>query len=105
LPITTWWENKGVAPVYKDYKFAVRLKNQEKTEILVTSAYLPGWLPGDIVHDEILFIPHDMPPGTYQLEIAIVSPVSYEPRVKLAIAGVNKDGWYPMGEILVQNNN
>ena len=60
---------------------------------------------GDIVHDEIIYIPHDMPTGTYQLEIAIVSPVSYEPRVKLAIAGVNEDGWYPMGEILVLNNN
>jgi hypothetical protein len=105
LPVTSWWENKGVAPIYKDYKFAVRLKNRERTEILVTSAYLPGWLPGDIVHDEILYIPYDMPAGTYQLEIAIVSPVSYEPRVKLAIAGVNEDGWYPMGEILVQNNN
>jgi hypothetical protein len=105
LPVTSWWENKGVAPIYKDYKFAVRLKNRERTEILVTSAYLPGWLPGDIVNDEILYIPYDMPAGTYQLEIAIVSPVSYEPRVKLAIAGVNEDGWYPMGEILVKNNN
>jgi len=105
LPITSWWENKGVAPIYKDYKFAVRLKNQEKTEILITDAYLSGWLPGDVVHDEILYIPHDMPTGTYKIEIAIVSPVSYEPRVKLAIAGVNDDGWYPMGDIIVQNNN
>ncbi len=105
LPITSWWENKGVAPIYKDYKFVVRLKNPERTEILSTCAYLPGWLPGDIVHDEILYIPHDMPAGTYKLEIAIVSPVSYEPGVKLAIAGVNENGWYPMGEILVQNNN
>jgi len=105
LPVTSWWENKGVAPIYKDYKFAVRLKNPERTEILSTCAYLPGWLPGDIVHDEILYIPHDMPTGAYQLEIAIVSPVSYEPRVKLAIAGVNEDGWYPLGKILVRNNN
>jgi hypothetical protein len=105
LTITSWWENKGVAPIYKDYKFAVRLKNAERTEILSTCAYLPDWLPGDIVHDEILYLPHDMPTGTYQLEIAIVSPVSYEPRVKLAITRVNEDGWYPMGKILIQNNN
>jgi hypothetical protein len=105
LPITSWWENKGVAPIYKDYIFAVRLKSPERTEILSTCAYLPGWLPGDIVHDEILYIPHDMATGTYQLEIAIVSAVSYEPRVKLAITGVNEDGWYPMGKILVRNNN
>jgi hypothetical protein len=102
LPITTWWENKGVAPIYKDYKFAVRLKNHDETEIFITSAYLPGWLPGDIVHDEILYIPHDLPAGSYKIEIAVVAPVSYEPRVKLAISGINDDGWYPMGEIVIQ---
>ena len=101
LPITTWWENRGVAPIYKDYKFAVRLSNVKETKIFVTSAYLPDWLPGDIVHDEILYIPHGMQPGNYNIEIAIVSPVSFEPRVKLAIAGINEDGWYPLGEIIV----
>jgi hypothetical protein len=105
LPVTSWWENKGVAPIYKDYKFVIRLKNAETTEILSTSAYLPGWLPGDIVHDEILYIPHNMPAGTYQVEIAIVAPVTFEPRVKLAIEGVNDEGWYPMGEIVLQDYN
>ncbi len=102
LSITSWWENKGVAPIYKDYKFAVQLKNKDWTEIFITSAFLPDWLPGDIVHDEILYIPNDMPVGTYQIEIAIVSPVSFEPRVKIAIDGINTDGWYPMGEIIVR---
>jgi hypothetical protein len=103
LPITTWWENKGVAPIYKDYKFAVRLRNEKETKLFVTCANLTDWLPGDIVHDEILYIPHDMQPGNYNIEIAIVSPASYEPRVKLAIAGINEDGWYPLGEIIVMD--
>lgn len=104
LPITSWWENKGVAPLYKEYRLAVRLKNAEKTEILITSAKLPEWLPGDVVHDEVLFIPLGVPAGKYSLEIAIVSPVTYEPRVKLGIAGVNEEGWYPMGQIDVREN-
>jgi len=104
LPVTTWWENKGVAPLYRDYKFAVRLRNAERTEIMITSAHLPDWMPGDIVHDEILYLPYSMPPGNYNIEVAIVDPVSYEPRVKLAIAGKKDDGWYSLGEILVQNN-
>ncbi|BBE20203.1 hypothetical protein AQPE_4394 [Aquipluma nitroreducens] len=104
LRITSWWENKGVAPIYKDYKFALRIKNTEKTVILSTSANILNWFPGDIVHDENLYIPHDMPVGTYELEIAIVSPVSYEPKVKLAIDGVNEDGWYPMGKIEIKEN-
>ena len=43
-----------------------------------------------------------MPSGDYQLELAIVDPVAFDPRVKLAIKGVSKDGWYSMGKIRVQ---
>jgi hypothetical protein len=93
-----------VAPIYKDYKFAIRLKNPQRTQVLSTCADLLTWLPGDIVYDENLYIPFDMPVGTYQLEIAIVSPVSFEPRVRLAISGVTKEGWYPMGKIEVKDN-
>ena len=103
LSFTSLWENIGVAPIYKEYKFALRLKNSQRTLILPTNASLQTWLPGDIVHDETLFVPLDIPVGKYQLEIAIVSPVSFEPRIKLAISGVNNDGWYPMGDILVKD--
>jgi hypothetical protein len=104
LSVSTIWENVGVAPIYKDYKFAVRLKNEGKTLVLPTSALLQTWLPGDIVHEENLFIPVDFPEGIYDLEIGIVSPVSFEPRVKLAIEGRAADGWYPMGKITVSKN-
>ena len=46
-----------------------------------------------------------MPEGAYQIEVAVVEPVTYKPAVKIAIEGMNKDGWYPMGEISVKNNN
>ncbi|MFC4221265.1 DUF4832 domain-containing protein [Flagellimonas marina] len=101
IPMTSWWENKGVAPIYKDYKFAVRLKNSKHTEVFFTSADIRNWLPGDIVFDEKLYVPLDTPTGEYQVEIAIVDPVAQNPRVKLAIEGVNSEGWYPMGKILV----
>ncbi len=103
LSFTSLWENIGVAPIYKEYKFALRLKNSQRTLVLPTTANLLTWVPGDIVHDETLFIPFDIPIGKYQLEIAIVSPVSFEPRIKLAISGAAEDGWYPMGDILVQD--
>jgi hypothetical protein len=53
--------------------------------------------------DVKLYVPYVMPEGIYQFEIAIVSPVSNEPRVKLAIAGRKEDGWYPLGKITVQD--
>jgi hypothetical protein len=101
--ITSWWENKGVAPIYKDYIFSIRLKSENMIEILDTSANIRAWLPGDIVFDEKLYIPYDLAEGDYEVEIAIVDPVAHVPRVKLAIEGVNKDGWYPMGKIKVKN--
>jgi len=104
LSFTSLWENIGVAPIYKDYKLAIRLKNSKRTQVLSTCADLLTWMPGDIVYDETLYIPFDIPTGTYQLEIAIVSPVSYEPRVKLAIDGRKEDGWYAMGEIEVKDH-
>lgn len=103
MAITSWWENKGVAPIYKDYRLALRLINPEKVEILPACVDIKTWLPGDIVYDDIFYIPHDMPVGKYQLQIAIVSPVNLEPMVKLAIDGINKEGWYPMGEIQVRD--
>jgi len=104
LSFTSLWENIGCAPIYKDYKLAIRLRNAQKTLILPASVDLREWLPGDIVCDEKVFIPHDTPLGKYQIEIAIVAPVSLEPRVKLAIEGKTNDGWYSIGEIEVREN-
>jgi len=104
LSFTSLWENVGVAPIYKDYQLAVRLRNAQKTIVLPTEENIREWLPGDVVCDEKLFIPYDAPLGKYQLEIAIVAPVSFEPRVKLAIEGKTNDGWYSMGEIEIKES-
>jgi len=96
------WENIGVAPIYKDYKLAVRLRSEQKTIILPTAADMRDWLPGDIQYDEKLYVPFDAPLGKYRVEIAVVAPVSYEPRVKLAIDRKTDDGWYYMGEIEIK---
>ena len=102
LSFTSLWENVGVAPIYKDYQLVVRLRNAQKTITLPVNANIREWLPGDIVCDDKLYIPYDTPLGKYQLEIAIVAPASYEPRVKLAIEGKTSDGWYSMGEIEIR---
>lgn len=103
LPILALMENIGVAPIYKDFRFAVRLKGTHRTLVLPTSADPRQWLPGDNVHLQDLFIPHDLPPGEYALEVGLVSPDSWQPKVKLAIAGVNSEGWYPLGHIEVKH--
>ena len=101
LAITSWWENKGVAPIYKEYLLAIRLINKNKTVILPTNADIQTWLPGDSLHEEKLYIPRDMPIGDYQIEVGLISPVTFKPKVKLAIRGLNKEGWYPVGEVKI----
>jgi len=102
LSITSWWENKGVAPCYHKFPLCIRLKNGEKTTILPTKADIRTWLPGDNLHDEDLVIPADLPSGKYELSIGILDKEGNYPKVQLAISGKDPDGWYPMGEIEIQ---
>jgi hypothetical protein len=101
LVFTSWWENKGVAPCYRRYPLALRLKGASATEVLVTAADIRDWLPGDAICDDAVSVPAAMPAGDYELAIALLDPAARRPAVKLAIAGVDPGGWYPLGRIVV----
>jgi hypothetical protein len=103
LPFTSWWENKGVAPCYRDFPLALRLVGEQHTEVLLTDADIPSWLPGDALYDDRVFLPRNLPEGEYELQLGIVDRQTREPRVRLAIEGRNDDGWYPMGTITVED--
>jgi hypothetical protein len=98
---TTWWENKGVAPCYKDFVMAFRLKSGGKEEIIITGASVKDWMPGDIVYDNSFFIPADFSLGACEVQVAIVDKLKPEPRVNLAIEGKQADGWYLLGKIII----
>jgi hypothetical protein len=102
LEFTSWWENKGVAPCYRQFPLALRLKNASRAEVLVTGADIRGWLPGDNLYDSAVFLPADMPPGEYDLDIGLLDPQTRQPKVKLAIAGRLQDGWYRLGKVTVK---
>jgi hypothetical protein len=99
LTFTTWWENLGVAPCYKNFTMAVKIRNANREFVFVTEADLLDWLPGDIVHDDSFFIPADFPVGVANVQVAIIDKLNFEPRVKLAIEGRQDDGWYQLGTI------
>ncbi len=44
-------------------------------------------------------VPQNLAAGEYDLELAILDLDLKMPKVKLAIAGVTADGWYPLGKI------
>ncbi len=101
LEFTSWWENKGVAPSYKPWPLALRLKGAGRAEVFVTGADIREWLPGDAVFDSAVFVPAGMPSGEYDLAIALLDPHTRQPKVKLAIAGMEADGWYTLGKVKV----
>lgn len=102
LAFTTWWENKGVAPSYRAFPLALRLKNGAGEQIMLTGADIRTWLPGDVVYDDAVFVPRALAAGRYDLDIAIVEESTRQPKVKLAIAGVKPDGWYALGSIEIR---
>ncbi len=99
LEFSTWWENKGVAPSYRASPVALRLSGPQHTEIIVTRADIREWLPGDAIYEDSIRLPAGLRAGWYDLSIGILDPETRQPKVKLAIAGMTPDGWYPLGRI------
>ena len=99
LAFTTWWENKGVAPCYKDFVMAIRLKTSGREAVFFTDANIKEWLPGDIIYDNAIFVPADFLLGVCDVQVAIVDKIKHVPRVNLAIEGRCSDGWYNLGKL------
>jgi hypothetical protein len=102
LGLTCWWENKGVAPCYHPFRLALRLSSADRSIVLPTDADIRTWLPGDSLFDGAVALPAATPPGPYDLAIGILDQRSDQPRVKLAIAGVDAEGWYKLGTVRVE---
>jgi len=110
LNFTSWWENKGVAPIYHKYPLALRLRNDQNSRALLTNVDIRDWMPGDNLYNDNVLIPNDMPPGDYELELALIEPVRVvgeeaKPAVSLAIDKRTDQGWYSLGKITVKNHN
>ena len=70
--------------------------------MLPSEADIRRWLPGGTVNDRAAFVPADATPDEYDLSIGVLDPATRAPKLKLAIAGVEPDGWYQLGKITVQ---
>jgi hypothetical protein len=101
LRSTSWWENKGVAPCYHPFRLALRLKNGDRRVVLPVAADIRTWLPGDSLVDGAVQVPAGTTPGLYDLQVGILEEKSERPKVKLAITGIDPEGWYPMGQVRV----
>jgi hypothetical protein len=105
ITVTMKWENKGIAPPYRDYRIAFRLKDSEEISraVIVTDSSILGWLPGEKDISINCELPDDLPPGNYALETGLVFHSSVEHTVPIANIGRTSDGWLKVGSIKVKN--
>ncbi|MGQ9732804.1 MAG: DUF4832 domain-containing protein [Candidatus Zipacnadales bacterium] len=101
LQLSMEWENIGVAPPYHDHMIAIRLEPQSggRPTVLSTEESIKGWLPGKHTIETTVSVPVHLPPGTYDLALGIVDPAGNTPRIRLAIAGRDQQGWYPLSKV------
>jgi hypothetical protein len=100
-PIHMWWLSGGVAPVYRPYDLAVELLGANATAVIKLPVDVRKWLPGDSVYDGPIYIPANLSPGGYRLRVALLDPRTEQPAIKLAIEGGQPDGWYDVGQVVV----
>lgn len=100
-PISMWWFNAGVAPVYYDYELAIQLHSPKGLATIPLPVDVKTWLPGDAVFEDTVFIPFSLSPGLYRFRLALLDPRTSLPAIQLAFSGRQPDGWYDLGEIRV----
>ena len=122
LDVSMQWHNVGSAPCYQPYRVAYRLTGPDGSHhVVVGPTTVRNWLPGSIelftadfpenvpdlplgethdVHDSIT-LPADLAPGDYTLAIGVVGEKSETPIVRLAIAGRDSNGWYPLSTLKI----
>jgi hypothetical protein len=101
-PVSLWWLNKGVAPVYQEHWLAFELRAEGAAAQIRTSADPRKWLPGDALFESSVYIPETLKPGSYRLRVALLDARTGEPAIKLANEGRQPDGWYDIGEVRVE---
>jgi len=88
-------DNRGVAPIYRPYKFALRFVQNGRESIVKFNADIRRWLPDFSFEKEMLSLPESLQPGKARVDGAIVDEGG-NPRVKLAIAETDAKGWHPL---------
>lgn len=101
MPIHMWWRNAGVAPIYREYTLALDLLSASGRAVLHVPANLTEWLPGDAVVDRSLYVPEDLPSGTYKVRVGMLDPQTGRPAIRLGMEGRREDGWYEVGSVTI----
>jgi hypothetical protein len=98
----SWIENTGVAPLYRKYDFALRLRQSDHEEIItLKDVDSRTWLPGDAIIDASVQLPVSIKPGYVHLAAGLIDPTTREARVRFAAKENFSDRWLSLGGIEV----
>ncbi len=98
----TWIENVGVAPIYREYAFALRFRqNSQEIVHILDDVDIRGWLPGDAWIEQRVRLPEAIKPGVVQLAAGLVRRDTKQPRVRFAVEEQFPEGWVDLGGIEV----
>lgn len=96
----SWIENTGVAPIYRPYVAALRLRHGSYSFIHpLKGVDIRTWLPGDAWLDAAVPIPSDCPPGMTELSLGLIDPRTAKPRVSFSNRENFSDRWLRLGDI------
>jgi hypothetical protein len=87
-------DNKGVAPIYRPYQFALRFSQGTNHQIVPLKQDIRAWLPDYSSFEESFAFPRQLKRGEVKVSCGIIH--DGKPVVRLAIKAVDKDGWHPL---------
>jgi hypothetical protein len=96
VPVTI--DNKGVAPIYRAYRFALRFSQGGRHHVVRFKQDIRKWLPDFTAFRERIVFPPGLRPGVAKVACSIVNDAG-RPVVRLAIKAIDADGWHPLTHI------
>jgi hypothetical protein len=92
-----WIENVGVAPIYRRYELALRLRQDDKEHLIpLGHVDIRKWLPGDACLVEKVLLPAGLRPGWAELSIGLIDPKTKQAKVSFANREMYSDRWLPL---------
>ena len=100
LHFEAWIENVGVAPIYRRYDFAVRLRQGDRQAVVpLTDEDIRTWLPGDAYVSRDIALPEGFDRGWVQVAAALVDPETHEAKIDFAVRERFPDRWVDLGGV------
>jgi len=97
-PFKVWIENIGIAPIYRKYDFAVRLRQDQNEEIIIfDNQDIRNWLPGDIWLEKEILCPKHFRTGSVEISAGLIDSKTKEAKVSFAVKERFCNRWALLG--------